>query len=751
MTDPDPFRVLLLLAESENSRLIRAWFEGEPSYEVVTGDHRTVIADGAFDICLVDLPTLRAIGEQVAAGKRSVEPVFLPVLLVIHSQYAADASEVLARLPDELAAPIDDVIIAPVRRLELHRRIESLRRSRRFSLELAESRERYRRLVDLTPEAVLRLRGGTVSYVNAAGCELVGAGDESDVVGRPLGEFVQPSDRERLERYLSDLSPVTGTGPSPLDDRQDDSGDVEFVEVELRTVTGGSVSCELAGVRVDREDAGTGGDGGDPNHGGDASEGESIQIVIRDVSVRNAREERLNLYRRAMDEATVGITITDPQLPDNPLVYLNDAFEELTGCSREQSLGRNPRFVQHENTDPETVAAIREAIDSEEALSVEVLNGHADGSKWWNALDITPVRNEDGVVTNFVGFQRDVTTRREREQRLAVLDRVLRHNLRNRMNVVLGHASDIAELTDDADVVSRSEEITHAVESLLALSEDARRFRSALEPKATAPRLRDVVEIASDVVSDLETSEADVEIRTDFPASAPALVHDSIAVAIEELLTNAIEHCDCSDPEVSMGVRVADGWVDLWVADNGPGIDEDERQALESTEETPTEHATGLGLWLIRWTVDRSGGTVSYEETDPGGSVVTVKLRDSGYETDGVLDEAPTEVSPGGDGHTSRHQNGDESAGDVRSPAVGDTGGYRTVERPDPDRNDEDDVDVDGDGRVDAPNRGKNPYLRRSSDATEHGTRTGETLRREPASTGGRPMDDESTEPRDGS
>jgi PAS domain S-box-containing protein len=134
------------------------------------------------------------------------------------------------------------------------------------------------------------------------------------------------------------------------------------------------------------------------------------RMPIADLGMR----DELWLKERAMDAAPVGITISDPDQPDNPLIYLNDAFEELTGYPPEETVGRNCRFLQGEQSDPDAIAAMREAIDEEEEVSVELVNYRRDGETFWNKIDVAPVR-DDGEVTHYVGFQTDVTKRKEAE------------------------------------------------------------------------------------------------------------------------------------------------------------------------------------------------------------------------------------------------------------------------------------------------------------------------------------------------
>jgi PAS domain S-box-containing protein len=121
------------------------------------------------------------------------------------------------------------------------------------------------------------------------------------------------------------------------------------------------------------------------------------------------------LKQRAIDEAPVGITISDPSLPDNPMVYVNESYTEMTGYDRSEALGRNCRFLQGAESDPETVAAMREAIAAETSVSVELLNYRKDGDSFWNRVDVAPVHDESGEVSHFVGFQTDITARKRAE------------------------------------------------------------------------------------------------------------------------------------------------------------------------------------------------------------------------------------------------------------------------------------------------------------------------------------------------
>ncbi|WP_152040764.1 PAS domain S-box protein [Salinigranum salinum] len=153
--------------------------------------------------------------------------------------------------------------------------------------------------------------------------------------------------------------------------------------------------------------------------------GEELVCTVRDITAEERQEHELFVKNRAMDAAPIGIILTDPSLEDNGIVYANEEFERLTGYAEEETLERNCRFLQGEDTDPESVAEMREAIANEEAVTVELRNYRKDGSPFWNRVWISPIRDGDGDVTNFVGFQEDVTERVEaRREQAAVFDRV---------------------------------------------------------------------------------------------------------------------------------------------------------------------------------------------------------------------------------------------------------------------------------------------------------------------------------------
>ncbi|MDR6227375.1 PP2C family protein-serine/threonine phosphatase [Desmospora profundinema] len=131
-------------------------------------------------------------------------------------------------------------------------------------------------------------------------------------------------------------------------------------------------------------------------------------------------------FAAAMDHLPAGVCITDPRLPDNPVIYVNPGFTKLTGYSAEEVVGKNCRFLQCENTDPAAVEKIRSALEKREPVKVVLLNRRKNGVPFWNELKVNPVWDEEGNLVHFVAMQTDVTVRVEAKRDLALAAKVQR-------------------------------------------------------------------------------------------------------------------------------------------------------------------------------------------------------------------------------------------------------------------------------------------------------------------------------------
>ncbi|WP_435334045.1 histidine kinase N-terminal 7TM domain-containing protein [Haloarchaeobius sp. TZWWS8] len=254
--------------------------------------------------------------------------------------------------------------------------------------------------------------------------------------------------------------------------------------------------------------------------------------------------------------------------------------------------------------------------DSTGTTSVDAVLDAGEGRRHYSA-SISHVHRRDGTLVGHVVSLHDVTQRILREQRLDVLNRVLRHNVRQEATLVLGHTSAMDGPGTD--------QVTEAVENLVSLSDRARHVSDALDSAGHGPESVDLAVTVRESVAAFRDEQPSIDVSVTGPDSATAFAHPSVREAIDELLTNAHQHDPGQDPSVSVTVAVDADDVTVSVTDSGPPIPESERSVLADGGETALEHGDGLGLWLVNWLVTSSGGDVRFER-ETGGNRVSMSF-----------------------------------------------------------------------------------------------------------------------------
>ncbi|MDF9744493.1 PAS domain-containing protein [Natrinema salsiterrestre] len=345
--------------------------------------------------------------------------------------------------------------------------------------------------------------------------------------------------------------------------------------------------------------------------------------LVRDVTDRTERQEELELKNRAIDEAPIGITLSAPD-DDNPVIYANEQFERLTGYARDDVLGRNCRFLQGDRTEREPVDELRAAIEAERPSTVELRNYRKDGSEFWNRVTIAPVANDEGDVTNYVGFQQDVTERKEATRQLRVLHRVLRHNLSNQMSIIRGTAEQL--LDQPTATEGAAETIIEETDQLLGFTDKHRSIVRLLSERPSSEPI-DIEPLCRRLVRTVGADFPDAELALEGEPEATVSAIPDIDTAIRELVENGLAYSDRSPATVALRVDRRPETVRIRITDNGPGLPEEEAQILTGDQSVePLYHGLGMGLWLVYWIVTLSRGTITVEETGPDGTTVRLEF-----------------------------------------------------------------------------------------------------------------------------
>lgn len=234
------------------------------------------------------------------------------------------------------------------------------------------------------------------------------------------------------------------------------------------------------------------------------------------------------------------------------------------------------------------------------------------------------------------------------QEELAVLHRVLRHNLRNDVNVVEGFGRQLQPKLDDPRTREWCEHIIDAATRINHYTEQAQKINRVTENQPVTNV--DLSTVANEVVERNRSLCPAARIDLDAPASSPVRAHPMLSTVLEELILNAIEHSDQEEPHIELTVDPEAGpphETEVMVADDGPGISASVREAVQGSGETPLNHLDGLGLWFVSWVVSVSEGRLEIEPREPRGTRVRLRLPKAVSESNPIASAIGNSEAPG--------------------------------------------------------------------------------------------------------
>jgi len=324
------------------------------------------------------------------------------------------------------------------------------------------------------------------------------------------------------------------------------------------------------------------------------------------------------------------------------IIKLNRTAVETLGVTRADSLGIQVSELLGHGTEP---------LRSRETVTLET----GDGTRRYDP-EVSAVTDQHDRWLGFIVSLRDVTERELREQRLAVLNRVLRHNLRNKIEVVKSHAEAIESDDDHADrILATADEIAD-------LGYSTRRIDQFVSESARETTV-DVATLARETLARVEREAATDSVAVSITTPESATVETNraaLAAALESAIENAVSYAEST---VTVTVEDHDEGYELRVADDGPGIPQGELDAVGAGTETALDHGSGLGLWQLTWAVRTIDGDLSFDTTD--GTTVTI-----------VVPEEPGDESAGPDPTDAPGHGGESERRELRADgASGSSGG----------------------------------------------------------------------------
>jgi len=457
-----------------------------------------------------------------------------------------------------------------------------------------------REALDAAMDGMAILEDGVYQYVNPSHAAVYGYDDPADLVGRSWEELYGDAECQRLKREALPAVRETGEWRGEAVGRRRD-GSTFHQELSLSTTGDDRLVC-----------------------------------TVRDVSERRRRRQTLERYESILTSIHDGVYTLDT---DGYVTWVNEvATREFdVGYSREELVGA-PVSMLLGDEDIERCAALIEDLvenDPDGSRRCEIDIQTASGDTIPCDLHLVLLTDEDGGFDGTLGVLREITEQKRREQRLSVLNRVLRHNLRNDVNVVLMRLEELAEEYDIED--ERLVEVREKTRRVVELGDKARELQQRLDTLDARRGTVDLAEVVRQQAATLGDTHPDVTVRVEAPECCTVRADETVRLAVENLLENAAEHGAASPhshaPEdaaehgagtVSVTVEPGEEEVTLRIVDDGPGIPEPEVAALAG-EETPLEHGSGFGLWVAKLCVEHNGGHLEFEGSAEG-TAVTVRL-----------------------------------------------------------------------------------------------------------------------------
>ena len=443
------------------------------------------------------------------------------------------------------------------------------------------------------------------------------------------GHSVFITDRDGIIRYVNPtFEEITGYSPDEICGRtprvlKSGEHDPEFYEKMWETILSGDVwESDIVNERKDGERFVV-----NQTIAPITDEEGTIQHFVsvhKDISERKKQEqELLQRYESLFDSIRDGILVTDM---DRRIVNANPAFTDLFGYELADIEGESTKLLYEDDAEFERMGSAIRAHMGDQRFTRTTRYKKKSGQVFPVEITIFHLRSADDEIIGFIGLIRDVSGRENRIQQLQVLDRILRHNLRNAMNVIEGYATVIGN-DASGETAENAQKIAETSDKLLEAVAKERKITNFLT-QSQSVEIIDLTSVVESTVSAARQRFPAADISVTAPDDCSVRAIPPLSQATEELLENAIVHSDQEVPNVTIQIESTDGIVELRIADDGPGIPEMEQRVLtREAEIDPLYHGSGLGLWFVNLIIQQSNGMLDFDDNEPRGSVVTIRLQ----------------------------------------------------------------------------------------------------------------------------
>jgi PAS domain S-box-containing protein len=492
---------------------------------------------------------------------------------------------------------------------------------------LRESEEKYRGLVENSPDGIITYVKEKVTYVNAEALRIVGASSAEQIVGKSVLEFVHPDCLESVIQRMKDVL---------ISDNAS-----QIVEEKLLSLTGETIYAELKAIPTIFEHQ------------------NAVQVIIHDITERKRTQDKIKQLSQAVEQSPVAIVITNTL---GIIEYVNPKFIETTGYSYEELIGKNPRILKSGHTSQEEYKHLWNTLSSGNEWFGEFHNMKKDGTLYWESASISPILNSQGITTHYIAIKEDITDRKLIEQQLIKAkekaeesDRLklaflanMSHEIRTPMNGILGFTELLKDKSLTADIqqdyikiIEKSgKRMLNIINDIINISKVE---SGQIEVTTSETNVNEQIEYLHTFFKP-EASHKNIDLRLTKELDS---IHNFIRTDREKLyaiLTNLIKNAlkFTNEGYIEFGCEKRGDYLEFFVKDSGLGISDSQKKIIfERFRQANdvigrTHEGSGLGLAISKAYVEMLGGKIWVESQEGIGSTFYFTLP---YQSDYIPEE----------------------------------------------------------------------------------------------------------------
>ena len=476
---------------------------------------------------------------------------------------------------------------------------------------LRESEEKYRGLVENSPDGIITYIEDKITYVNAEALRIVKAEDNDQIIGKSVLDFIHP---DSLESVIQRMVEVIADEHASM-----------IVEEKLISLTGESIYAELKAIPTIFEHQ------------------NAVQVIIHDITERKRAQDKIKQLSQAVEQSPVAIEITNTK---GIIEYVNQKFVETTGYTYEEIIGNNPRMLKSGHTSDSEYKQLWKTITSGNEWFGEFNNKKKDGTLYWESASISPITNEKGKTTHYIAIKEDITERKIIEKKLIKAkekaeesDRLklaflanMSHEIRTPMNGILGFTELLKakKLSGDIqqeyiNIIEKSgKRMLNIINDIISISKVE---SGQIEVTTSETNVNEQIEyLYTFFKPEAEQKNISLFLTKELPSKDSFIKTDreKLYAILTNLIKNAIKFTN--DGSIEFGCERKGDYLEFFVKDTGLGISDSQkkiiferfRQANDTISRT--HEGSGLGLAISKAYVEILGGNIWVESKEGKGS-----------------------------------------------------------------------------------------------------------------------------------